>query len=157
MNKKLRRLFEYYITKKIGTEIKCCLIFLYILCFYCGYRWLGGVMKADIIDMLEMLWLPYIIGWIQVLLHLDFDEVDNLRLKEWAFILLSSVVYAAAAYFFDWFDKNMLVDIGFWFYMVVAYLCTFLIYKIKRFIDAKHLNEDLKRFQERRAKDENFN
>jgi len=39
--------------------------------------------------------------------------------------------------------------------MVIAYLCTFLIYKIKRVIDAKLLNMDLKYFKERLRESEN--
>ena len=34
-------------------------------------------------------------------------------------------------------------------FMVLAYLCGFLVYKIKRVLDAKQLNEDLRAFQER--------
>ncbi len=157
MNKKIHNFLESYLTKKIGTEIKCCLTFFLILCFYCVYRWLTGYTQAGIINMLEMVLLAYVLQWIQVLIHSDFDEVDRLGIKEWLLVLLGSFAYAVAAHFLGWFDKNILVDIGFWFYMVVAYLCTFLIYKIKRFIDAKHLNEDLKRFHEHRLKDEEFN
>lgn len=149
MNKKLRPLLEWYLTRKIGAEIKCCLTFLLILCFYCVYRWLGGFTQAGIIHMLEMVLLAYVLQWIQVILHADFDEVDCLGLKEWLLMLLGSLVYTFAGYVGNWFDRRAGVGIGFWFYMVGAYLCTFLVYKIKRVIDAKHLNEDLKLFQER--------
>lgn len=155
MIKKIRTFFEYYLTKKIGAEIKCCLTFFLILCFYCIYRWCFGVTQAGIIHMLEMVWLAYVLQWIQVLIHSDFDEVDRLGLKEWILVLFGSFVYALASHFFGWFDKSIGVEVGFWIYMVIAYLCTFLVYKIKRFIDAKHLNEDLKKFHERRLKETN--
>ena len=103
--------------------------------------------------MLEMVLLAYVLEWIQVLLHSDFDEVDRLGLKEWLVILIGSLVYAVAGHFGSWFDKSISVCAGFWLYMVVAYLCTFLIYAIKRAIDAKLLNNDLKHFQERRLQE----
>lgn len=157
MNKKIWNLIERYLTKKIGVEIKCCLMFLLILCFYCIYRWIGGISEASIIHMLEMVLLAYVIGWIQTLIHSDFDEIDHLRIKECLFIILCSFVYVIIAYLGNWFDKSIGIGIIYGFYMICAYLCTFMVYKIKRVIDAKHLNEDLKKFQERRLTDEKCN
>ena len=99
--------------------------------------------------MLEMVLLAYLIGWIQNLLHYDFDEVDALKIREWVSVLLSSLVYATAGHFAGWFDGNPVIVLSFFLYMVCAYLCSYLIYKIKRTIDAKHLNEDLYQFQQR--------
>lgn len=155
MSKKILSYIEQYLTKKIGTEIKCCLTFFLILCFYCLYRWVGGLTEAGIIHMLEMILLAYVLQWIQVLIHADFDEVDRLGLKEWMVILLGSLIYAFVGHIGKWFDNSIAVSIAFWFYMVIAYLCTFLIYKIKRVIDAKLLNMDLKHFKERLRESEN--
>lgn len=155
MSKKILSYIEQYLTKKIGTEIKCCLTFFLILCFYCLYRWIGGLTEAGIIHMLEMILLAYVLQWIQVLIHADFDEVDRLGLKEWMVILLGSLIYAFVGHIGKWFDNSIAVSIAFWFYMVIAYLCTFLIYKIKRVIDAKLLNMDLKHFKERLRESEN--
>ena len=149
MSKKVWPFFERYLTMKIGVEIKCCLSFLLILCYYCIYRLFCGIADASILHMLEMILLAYVLGWIQVLLGSDFDEVDRLRLKEWLVVLLGSCVYALAGHWGSWFDGNIPVCIGFGIYMVCAYLCTFLVYKLKRVIDAKHLNDDLKLFQKR--------
>lgn len=146
---RIRNFLEQYLTRKIGAEIKCCLTFLLILCFYCIYRWANGFTEAGIIHMLEMLWAAYILEWIQVLVHCDFDEVDRLSLKEWVMIICASAVYAFAGHFLSWFDGNIAVAVGFGVYMLAAYLCTFWIYAIKRSIDAKMLNSDLKKFQER--------
>lgn len=148
---KLRNFLELYITRKIGAEIKCCLTFLLILCYYVIYRWVNGFTEAGIIHMLEMVWAAYIIEWVQVLLHCDFDEVDRLGIKEWAMTLCGSVVYAVSGHFLGWFDGNIVIAVGFGMYMVACYLCTFWVYKIKRSIDAKMLNSDLKRFKERRT------
>lgn len=149
MSKKVWSLLEWYLTRKIGSEIKCCLTFLLISCFYWIYRWLGGFTEAGIIHMLEMVMLAYVLQWIQVLMHADFDEVDSLGSKEWLLILIGSFVYSFVAYLGSWFDKSIHVGVVFLLYMICAYLCTFLVYKIKRAIDAKHLNEDLQHFQQR--------
>ena len=146
---KAKNLLEQYITRKIGAEIKCCLTFLLILCFYCIYRLVSGFTEAAIIHMFEMLWAAYILEWVQVLIHCDFDEIDRLGAKEWLLILTGSAVYAFAGHFLGWFDGNTAVVIGFCAYMVISYLCTFWVYAIKRSIDAKILNSDLKKFQER--------
>lgn len=154
MSKRIRTFLEQYLTRKIGAEIKCCLTFFLILCFYCIYRWICGFTQAGMIHMLEMVWLAYILEWIQVLMHSDFDEVDRLQLKEWLVILIGSAVYALIGHFCGWFDGKVIVGIGFGVYMVIAYLCTFWIYAIKRAIDAKMLNNDLKHFHERRSQEE---
>jgi len=102
--------------------------------------------------MFEMVWAAYILEWVQVLVHCDFDEVDRLGVKEWTMIICGSAVYAATGHFFGWFDGNVAVAVGFGAYMIVAYLCTFWVYAIKRSIDAKMLNSDLKKFQERETR-----
>lgn len=149
MNKKIRSFLEHYLTTKIGVEIKCCLRFFLILCFYCIYQLIDGSANADIFHMLQMILLAYVMEWIQALIGSDFDELDALGAKEWTLTLLGSLVYAVAAHLGNWLDKSIDIEIGFGIYMVTAYLCTFLIYKMKRVIDAKFLNEDLKLFQKR--------
>ena len=155
MRKRITFFLEQYLSRKIGAEIKCCLTFLLILCYYCIYRWSMGFTEASILHMLEMIWLAYVLEWIQVLLHSDFDEVDRLGMKEWLMVLIGSGVYAGIGHIAGWFDGNIAVTAGFGIYMIASYLCTFLIYKLKRAIDAKLLNNDLKHFQDRRSNHEN--
>ncbi len=149
MIKKIWALVERYLTRKIGVEIKCCLMFFMILCFYGGYRMLTGVQEANIIHMLEMVVLAYLLGWIQAIIGSDFDEVDRLCAKDWLVVLASSAVYTAASFVFGWLERNIAVTAAFAGYMVITYLCIFLIYKIKRAIDAKLLNDDLRQFQQK--------
>ena len=152
MNKKLRTYIERYLTKKIGVEIKCCLMFFMILCFYSAYRLLGGSQDASIIHMLEMVVLAYILGWAQALIGSDFDEVDKLSVKDLLVVLVGSSAYIFAAYIFGWFEKSAVITAVFSVYMLISYLCIFLLYKIKRAVDAKLLNDDLKQFQQRNTK-----
>ncbi len=149
MSRKIREFIEQYLTRKIGVEIKCCVMFFMILCFYSGYRLLGGLRDASIIHMLEMVVLAYLLGWIQAIIGSDFDEVDKLCPKDWAVVLVGSAIYTLAAFGLGWFEPKPVICLLFAGYMIVAYLCLFLIYKIKRAIDAKLLNDDLRQFQQR--------
>lgn len=150
MNNTLRKFLEMYITRKIGVEIKCCLMFFMILCFYCGFKLVAGIPHANITHMIEMAVIAYLLVWVQSLIHADFHEVEKLKTKEWGFIVASAIVYGILSFILQWYDRNPTVTIVFAVYMFVAYLCVFLIYKIKRVIDAKLLNEDLKHFQNRK-------
>lgn len=153
MINKLPSFLEQYLTRKIGAEIKCCLTFLLILCFYCIFRWSQGNTEANMIHMFEMIWIAYILEWIQVLMHADFDEVDHLSRKEWMLILMGSALYGTLGHLLGWFTGNIAIAIFFFIYMICAYLCTFWVYHIKRSIDAKMLNQDLKHFHERRLQE----
>ena len=149
MREKFRTLVEEYLTRKIGVEIKCCLMFFMLLCFYAGYRLIGGFQEASILYMIEMVILAYILGWIQMLVGSDFDEVDSLNAKDWSVVVSGSAVYSLASFVFGWFERDLAVSIVFAVYMVIAYLGIFLIHQIKRAIDAKLLNNDLQKFQKR--------
>ena len=97
--------------------------------------------------------LAYILGWIQMLLGSDFDEVDRLNLKDWFVVTGASVVYVLASLIFNWFDRSIAVTLIFALYMVISYLSIFLIHTMKRVIDAKLLNEDLEKFKNRDNKE----
>lgn len=154
MINKVKCIINKYLTRKIGAEIKCCLTFLLMLCFYCIYKWICGYKDVSIIHLLEMVCVAYVLEWIQILLHSDFDEVDSLKLKEWLIILFGSCIYSTTGYIFNWFEDKPYIYLMFFGYMFLVYLCTFLVYKIKRSIDAKTLNNDLKSFKARRLKEE---
>ena len=149
MREKFRTLVEEYLTRKIGVEIKCCLMFFMLLCFYAGYRLTGGFQEASILYMIEMVILAYILGWIQMLVGSDFDEVDTLNVKDWSVVVSGSAAYSLASFVFGWFERDLAVSFVFAVYMVIAYLGIFLIHQIKRAIDAKLLNNDLQKFQKR--------
>ncbi len=148
-----RTMIEKYLTRKIGVEIKCCLMFFMLLCFYAGYRLICGFQEANILYMIEMVILAYILGWIQMLIGSDFDEVDRLNMKDWAVVVGGSAVYSLASFVFGWFERDFAVTFIFAVYMVIAYLGIFLIHMMKRVIDAKLLNNDLQRFQKREQKE----
>lgn len=148
MSKKNRlTLWERYLTQEIGIEFKACLYFFAILFFYCMYRLVQGIFNAGMLHMAEMILAAYIIGYLQVYVFWNFDEADTLGGREWLGLGVCTVIYSLLSYFLKWFDKNIWVTVGFAAYVVVMYVCVFFIYKSKRRIDDKKLNEDLRLFQ----------
>lgn len=147
-------LWELYLTKEIGIEFKACLYFFAFLFFYCMYRIINGVFDASILHMTELILACYIIGYIQVYLLWNFDEADSLGLKEVFGMVLCTLVYGLLSWLFGWFEKNLVVSFLFAAYILLVYFCVYLIYKWKRIIDDKKLNEDLKLFQTEHKKSE---
>lgn len=149
MKRKLLQLAEKWITIKIGVEVRCCLTFFLMVCYYCVYRLLTASGQAGILHLAEMAGAAYLFGWVQALLHADFDEMDRLGLREWSVILAGGAVYTITAWIGGWFTAYAIALPLFFVYMVGCSLCTLLIYYIKRTIDARLLNDDLQRFQQR--------
>ena len=147
-NKRLT-LWERYLTKEIGIEFKACLYFYAILFFYCVYWLCCKCTTASILHMGEMILLCYVMGYFQVFLLGNFDEADRWGAKEILAALLCSGIYMAVSFLCNWFSRNIWVSLGFAVYMMFLYVCVFLVYKSKRRIDDKKLNEDLKLFQSR--------
>ena len=146
-NKNKLTIWERYLTKEIGIEFKACLYFFAILFFYCVYRICVGIYDAGMIHMAEMILSCYIIGYIQVYVFWNFDEADSLGGREWLGLVICTAVYTLLSYFLGWFDKKIWLSVGFAAYVVIMYVCVFFIYKSKRHIDDKKLNEDLRLFQ----------
>lgn len=145
-------LWERYLTKEIGIEFKACLYFFALLFFYCVYRLCVGLTVADIIHMAEMIFLAYIVGYIQVFLLWNFDEADKLGKKEILGIVICTVIYVGVSYLGSWFDKNIYVTMGFAAYVIFLYVCVYFVYKCRRKIDDKILNSDLEIFKTRSEK-----
>lgn len=149
-HKKIMAVWEHYVAHEIGIEFKACLYFFCILFFYSMYRLVNGIYVADILHMTEMIFLTYAMGYVQVYLLSNFDEADSLRARELSYLFLCSLVYTAVSYLGRWFDRSIAVSIGFMAYISLTYFCAFFVYRTRRRIDEKRLNEDLKAFQERR-------
>ena len=145
-------IWERYLTKEIGIEFKACLYFFAILFFYCMYRVIGGSMEADIIHMAEMILACYVICYLQVYVFWNFDEAEKLSVRECAGMLICTAAYGILSYVCKWFDRNIVPSLILAAYILITYLCTFLIYRTKRRIDDKKLNEELRLFQTRHKK-----
>lgn len=147
--RKWMAIWEHYLTTEIAIEFKACLYFFAILFFYCMYRLLSGSTQASIFHMAEMIFLTYGIGYVQVYLLSNFDEGEKLGIKESFYVALCSLVYAGMSFFGGWFNRAVWISILFFFYMVFLYICAFFVYKTKRKIDDKIMNDNLKAFQAR--------
>jgi len=145
-------LWERYFTKEIGIEFKACLYFFAILFYYCTYRICIGLTVADIWHMAEMILLTYAVGYLQVFVLWNFDEADSIGKREILGAAICTLIYTGVSYIGNWFDKNAWVLLGFAAYIVFMYICMFLVYKYKRKIDDKILNEELQMFKTRRDK-----
>lgn len=154
MNKKRVSRFERYLAEEIGVEFKACLYFFCILFFYSVYRVMNSNWDASIIHMLEMILMTYGMCYLQLYLMENFDEGERLGVKEVLYMMLCVGIYTGISYWGKWFDRKLTVTFFYAVYMIVAYVCAFMVYKVKRDIDGKLLNEDLKAFQERRAGNE---
>ena len=143
-------LWERYLTKEIGIEFKACLYFFAILFFYCIYRICIGSVVAEILHMAEIIFLAYLIGYLQVFALWNFDEADHLGRKECIGIAVCTAIYTVVSYLLKWFDRNLYVTVGFAAYVIFLYVCVYLVYKCRRKIDDKILNADLELFKTRR-------
>ena len=146
-NEKKLSLWERYLTKEISIEFKACLYFFAILFFYCVYRMLQSSFEAEILHMAEMIFTCYIIGYIQVYLFDNFDEADAPGFKECLGMVVCTCIYCLVSYFCGWFDGKIGVTLILAAYILITYVCVFLIYRSKRRIDDKKLNEELRIFQ----------
>lgn len=148
MNKNVN-LWERYLTKEIGIEFKACLYFFAILFFYCCYLLINKTYSAEILIMSEMILSTYIVGYIQVWVFNNFDEADEIKGREIAGFIVCSLIYIAEAQILNWFNRDIKVLLIFAFYVVFLYVCVFYIYKCRRRIDNKLLNDDLANFKAR--------
>jgi len=143
--------FERYLRDEIGIEFKACLYFFAMLFFYCVYRVVGGVYNASILHMAELILMTYGMGYLQVYVLSNFDEAERLGKKEVCYLVLCSLLYTGSSWLFGWFDRQVWWTVGFLCYTLFEYVCAFWVYSVKRKIDEKVLNEDLRAFQERRS------
>jgi len=94
------------------------------------------------------------VAYLQVYAFGNCDEADKLGIREYMGFFVCTLIYCLVSYFGNWFLKSISTTLIFAGYVLLMYLCIFLIYKIKRKIDDKILNDDLKIFKKEHQKDE---
>lgn len=142
-----------FLSLEIGIEIKACLYFAIILFFYLAYQLIQGSLYASIIRMIEMVLTAYAMSYLQVYLLHNFDESERFDKKTGVWTLFCTALYTAVSFFFRWFDRNAAATLCYFLYMLFAYVCIFLIYKIKRDIDTVQLNQELEEFKKRKEEE----
>ena len=144
--------FEKYLTMEIGIEFKACLYFFGFLFFYCVHRLIFGETEASILHMAEMILTCYGVAYLQVYVFGNCDEADKLGVREYLGFFVCTLIYCLVSFFGNWYAKSISSTLIFGGYILFMYLCVFLIYRIKRKIDDKILNADLKQFQKEHKK-----
>lgn len=139
-----------FLSLEIGIEIKACLYFAIILFFYFAYQLMQGSLYASIVQMAEIVLTAYAMCYLQVYLLHNFDEAERFNGKVILQTLFCAALYTAVSFFFKWYDRNAIATLCFFLYMFFAYVCVFLIYKIKRDIDTVLLNEELEAYKKRK-------
>lgn len=147
--------WKKFISLEIAIEIKACLYFAIILFFYFAYRIWQGSLTADIIRMAQMVLTAYAMSYLQVYVLQNFDEAESFDIAIALRSLFCAFLYTAVSFWLGWYDKNVAVSFFFFLYMLLTYLCVFLIFKIKRDMDTSRLNQELEDFKNRKkeAKD----
>ena len=143
-----------FLSLEAGIEIKSCLYFAIILFFYFCYQIIQGSLYASILFMAEMVLSCYVIVYLQVYVLKNFDESEHFDKKIMGYSLLCAAGYTAVSYFFNWYGRNKIATVCFFFYMLLCYVCIFLVYKMKRDFDTLELNQELTNFKHKR-KEEN--
>ncbi len=140
---------ERYLLEEIRVEFKACIYFFCYLFYYSLYKLLGGDTSANIIHMAEMIFLTYGMCYLQIYIMKNFDEGEEFKLRELLLSMVCSGIYTLVSWFCNWFDGNVSATVGFSLYVILAYVCGFLVYKIRRTLESKALNEELKAFKGR--------
>ncbi|MCM1175325.1 MAG: DUF3021 family protein [Blautia sp.] len=135
---------------EIGIEIKACLYFSIMSFFYFLYCIIQGSFYASIPIMAEIVLTAYAMNYLQVYLLHNFDEAERFDAKTACLSLFCAALYAVVSYLLKWFDGNRTATLCFFFYMILCYVCVFLIYKIRRDIDTACLNQELEQFKSRK-------
>lgn len=148
LEKKVSRL-TYFMAKEAGIELKAALYFWCILFFYSLFRILKGSWEASIVHLFEMIVTTYVMGYVQMYVFSNFDEGEKFTGRSFLYSIICSGVYTGIAYGFRWLETSYVALGLFFVYLLVAYMCAWLMYKVKRIGDTRSLNEDLKAFQER--------
>lgn len=141
-----------FFAAEIGIEFKAALYFYSMLFFYMGYKLINGNSHADIYVILEMLASTYVMGYIQVFLLGNFDEAERLTLKDILKAVGCSLIYAVFSYLLNWFDKNSLLSVIFFAFMIICYGCTYWLYSFRRSVSTKELNRELENFKQKKQK-----
>lgn len=147
-NQLMKKIIKRYLRTEVAVDYKACLYFFVILFFYSMYLIFHKIYAASLLHMTEIIFVTYVMGYLQVLALGNFDEAEHFTRREFLFTLLCSLLYAGISYLFGWFDRNAAVTGIFAAYCVIAYLSAYLANKVKRGMDTERLNELLRAYRE---------
>lgn len=146
----MKNKWERFLSQEISIEYKAG---IYSLChlLYCAcYLIWQQTFSIGLLQIAEIALLSYLICNLQVYALKNFDEAERLSGTWWLSALLCTGLYLLAVHFLNWFDGHLLSWLGFGIWQLFCYVCIYLVNKIKRRIDSKHLNNLLKTYKEKR-------
>lgn len=144
--------WKKFLSLEAGIELKACLYFAIILFYYFLYCILTGTLYASIILMSEIVLTAYAMSYLQVYLLQNFDESENFNTKTAAKALACATIYTTVSYTLNWYNRNHIATLCFFFYMLLCYASVFLLYKLRRDTDTIQLNRELEQFKHRKRK-----
>lgn len=143
---------ERFLFKELGIEFKAALYFYTMFFFYFVYRIWCGSLQASLLVLIEMIATTYIMSWFQMVLLGNFDEAENVDLSVIIKVICSSAVYTGISYLGRWFDRNLIVMVIYFVFMIACYGCVYLVYSFRRSVSTKEMNEELQAFKEQKQK-----
>lgn len=132
--------WSQFLSREIAIEYKASIYSICITFYYYIYQIIQHSLKANILYLMEIVFVCYLMGYVQVYLLQNFDEADSLGKKEIFKIVICSTLYTAISQILQWFDSCWINIVVFWGYIFSCYICIFFINKLKRKIDTKRLN-----------------
>ncbi|MCM1134564.1 MAG: DUF3021 domain-containing protein [Clostridium sp.] len=147
MKNRIFERFKDYLSMEIMIEYKACLYFSCILFFYFVWLLCQGTYFASVLFMFEMILTAYFIGYLQVYVFQNFDEKERLGKKDAAAIIFCTALYGGASYLLNWFEKSIAASLLFSLFMLLVYMCVYLLNKAKRAIDTNNLNKLLTEYK----------
>lgn len=138
---------ERFLIKELGIEFKAALYFYTIFFFYFAYRIWSGSVQADLLVLVEMIATTYVMGYVQVFLLGNFDEAEEVDIAVVVKVLCSTLVYAGISYLGKWFDRNIIVTVIYFVFMLLCYGCVYWVYSFRRSVSTKEMNEELQAFK----------
>ncbi len=139
----MKNMLKRCLEREIIIEYKACLYFCCILFFYFCHLALQGIFSASVPIMCEMVLTAYLVGYLQVYIFRNFDEAKRIEAVEAVGFILCTGVYMAASWFFSWFGREKWATVLFLLYLLLVYICIYVINRIKQSWDTEMLNQML--------------
>lgn len=135
-------------SNEIGLEFKASLYFFCMTFFYSLVQLFKGIYTLDILILAEIVFANYIICNVQMYLLKNFDESYKFGKNEVVGTVVCTAIYTVLSYTLNWFGRGITVTVLFTAFVMLCYICIFLVYKIKRDIDTKYLNNMLEKYKQ---------
>lgn len=145
---KLKEILARWMSNEIGIEFKAGIYFYCMTFFYSIVQLFKGIYTLDILILAEVVLTNYLICNLQVYLLKNFDESDKFGKNEAFGIVICTAIYTVLSYILNWFGRGIAVTAIFAGFVILCYICIFLVYKIKRDIDTKYLNNMLEKYKQ---------